>query len=75
MTDNVIDLKTVMCGREAKEPAMMEMIELFVTMDENGQYGVHMEVANWASDEDVAEALQAVYYKFLIDSGLFNTEE
>jgi len=46
------------------------MFSMVLTMDEDGMYGVHMEIEEWANDEDVAEAMQAAYYKFLIDTGL-----
>lgn len=71
---DILDFKKAMCGREAKEPTEMTMFSMVLSMDENGMYGVHMEVEDWASDEDVAEAFQAAYFKFLIDTGLIEDE-
>ena len=73
--DNVISFKNKRCGTEAKAPAEMEMFSMFMTMDEDGNYGVHMEIEAWATDEDVAEALQAAYFKFLMDAGLLVEDE
>lgn len=61
--DNVIEFK-----KKTKVEYEEELFSMYMTIDQDGNYGVHMEVNDVYGDEQIFEALLAAAFKFAEDN-------